>query len=152
MQRTLAYTQINNDSMDRVFPLLCPIREKEWLDGWDCKMIHSHSGLIEQDCVFTTVQHGNQETIWYVTQYDHQRNSIEFLRVTPHENIVKINILCEGIGEKQTKVQITYQYSGLSSDQNSYIETDLEKDFESSMIWWEKAINHYLSTGLMLKR
>ncbi len=31
-----------------VFPLLSPVREAEWIDGWSCEMIHSESGLAEE--------------------------------------------------------------------------------------------------------
>ena len=26
---------------DKVFPLLCPVREYDWIKGWECRMIHS---------------------------------------------------------------------------------------------------------------
>ena len=26
-------------SPDLIFPLLCPVREAEWIDGWSCEMI-----------------------------------------------------------------------------------------------------------------
>ncbi len=54
-------------------------------------MIHSQSGLIEQDCVFSTPYDNYTETFWQVTQHDNTRFLIEFLRITPGENIVKIN-------------------------------------------------------------
>jgi hypothetical protein len=151
IQKTLSYTQINNGTIEEVFPLLCPVREKDWLDGWNYKMIHSKSGLIEKNCVFTT-QNGDLETTWHVTQYDKLNYEIEFLRVTPSENVVKINIKLKSINEDQTKVFIDYQYTTLNETQNKFIETDLENSFINSMEWWEKAINHYLESGNMLKR
>ena len=39
---------------DRVFPLLCPVREYEWIPGWECDVLHSVSGVAEEDCVFRT--------------------------------------------------------------------------------------------------
>ena len=69
-QKTFRYRQTNNGNIKDVFPLLCPVREKEWLEGWDCTLVHSQSGLIEKNCVFTTSHHGGSETVWLVTQYD----------------------------------------------------------------------------------
>jgi len=152
MQKTFTYTQLNIHSVEKVFPLLCPVREKDWLDGWDSKMIHSKSGLIEQGCIFTTAHHGEYETVWYVAIYDMEKHFIEFIRVTPQVNFVKITVLCKEVGVEQTEVQISYQYTGLNPEQNNYIETSLEQDFKSSMIWWEKAINYYLTHGKMLKK
>jgi hypothetical protein len=37
-----------------VFPLLCPVREHDWVDGWAATVVHSVSGLAETGCVFTT--------------------------------------------------------------------------------------------------
>jgi hypothetical protein len=151
-QKTYCYTQINNGSIERVFPLLCPVREKDWLDGWDYKMIVSKSGLIEKDCVFTTSPHGDLITVWHVTQYDKLNYNIEFLRVTPTENVVRINIHLVKINQVQTKVTIDYQYTALNENQNAFIKNELEQSFTESMQWWEKAINHYLKSGVMLKK
>ncbi len=150
-QKTYHFIQSNCGSVEDVFPLLCPVREADWLDGWKYKMIQSKSGLIEQDCVFTSPHHGKFDTVWQVTQYDKENYKIEFLRVTPTENVVKINIRLEKINEQETKTLIDYQYTGLNDQQNSYIEDDLENDFRNNMEWWEKSINHYLTTGKMLK-
>ncbi len=150
LQKTLEFTQTNHGNIDQVFPLLCPVREADWLDGWEYKMIHSKSGLIEQDCVFSTPHHGKFETIWQVTQYDKEHYHIEFVRLTPKENIVKINIKLKEIDTKTTQADISYQYTALNPEQNEFIKNELEQSFKQSMNWWEKAINHYLATNKML--
>jgi len=152
LQKTFTYRQLNKAAPQDVFPLLCPVRECDWLDGWNYQMIHSESGLIEKDCVFTTPMHGNEDTVWQVTQYDPESFRIEFVRFTPGDNVVKINIKLRKVHASLTESTITYRYTALSRDQNSYLEFELEQDFKNSMTWWEKAINHYLLTGEMLKR
>jgi hypothetical protein len=152
IQKTLTYTQLNKANIADVFPLLCPVREKDWLEGWDFKMIHSVSGLIEKDCVFTTAHHGKFETVWQVTQYDTEKYLIEFLRVTPEENIVKINIHLKELGSSKTEVVIDYQFTSLCEAQNNFIDEELHSSFNASMQWWEKAINHYLLKGEMLRK
>ena len=146
-RKTLTYRQLNTGNINDVFPLLCPIRERDWLDGWQCTLIHSTSGLIEQGCVFTTPHHGKQETTWYVTLHDPKNYSVEFVRVTPDESVVKINIALQAISQDSTEATITYEYTSLSEAQNRFIETELEYEFKRSMMWWEKAINQYLKTG-----
>lgn len=152
IQKTLSYEQINEGNPSEVFPLLCPVRETEWLDGWKYQMIHSKSGIIEKDCVFSTPQHGEADTIWQTTQYDPENYLIEFLRITPQESVTKINIQLEPQGDKQTKALIQYQYTGLNEAQNQFIQEGLAQSFQESMQWWEKAINHYLKTGELLKK
>lgn len=146
-QKTFHYVQTNLGSREAVFPLLCPVREADWIDGWEYNMIYSKSGLAEQDCVFTTPHHSNIKTFWQITQYDKVLFAIEFVRVTPNENIVKINIQLEPITIDTTRSIISYQYTGLNEEQNKLIETSLEASFKDSMSYWENAINHYLKTG-----
>ena len=152
IQKTFHYTQHNTGNIDEVFPLLCPVREKDWLQGWEYRMIHSTSGIIEENCVFVTPYDEDKETIWHVTRYDPAHYFIEFVRMTPGENVVKITIRLEEVDESLTRAKISYQYTALSKEQNLFIENELEQSFSDSMSWWEKAMNHYLRTGLMLTK
>lgn len=152
VRKTLEFTQLNTGNIEEVFPLLCPVREKDWLDGWEYRMIYSKSGLIEQDCVFLTPNKNKPDTIWYVSLYDKVNFLIEFIRHAPGENLVKINIRLEKIKLNTTKTHISYQYTALSENQNNFINNDLEKTFTESMNWWEKAINFYLQNKEMLRR
>ena len=152
IQRTMKYTQVNSGHVDKVFPLLCPVREKDWLEGWNYKMIRSDSGLIEKNCVFTTPNENGTDTVWHVTQYNANNYKIEFVRVTPQENVVRINIDLESRDERTTLTHMRYQYTALNEEQNQFILNELESSFNASMTWWEKAINYYLETGKMLKK
>lgn len=147
IQKTFTYKQINDGTPTEVFPLLCPVREKDWLDSWEYNMIYSKSGLVEKDCVFSTHHHGEFETIWYVSQYDPSNFTIEFIRVTPNESVVKINISLSATGDNKTEATVSYQYTGLNEEQNNYIENGLEDQIRENMKWWEKSINHYLKSG-----
>ena len=100
--------------------------------------------------MFTTPHDGASDTTWFVTQYDREAYFIEFVRMTPGENVVRINIELKVINENQTHAHIEYQHTGLNTRQNSFIENELEAAFISNMRAWEKSINHYLATGEML--
>ena len=147
---TLGFKQINYASPENVFPLLCPVREKDWLDGWEYKMIYSKSGIAEDGCVFTTPHHGEKETVWIVTKYDPKNFKIAFVRTTPDDSVVRIFINLEGVNKTTTHAFIKYEYTSLSAERSNYLENDLENDFKTSMLWWEKAINYYLENGKML--
>jgi len=152
IQISKTYNQINNAPPEVVFPLLCPVREKEWIDGWDYEMIYSKSGLIEKGCTFSTPHHGNEQTIWYVTEYDKVNYRIEFVRFSPNEEIARINIILLNNGDGTTTSSITYQYTALNDLKKDWIQDKLENEFIESMIWWEKSINHYLEKGEKLMR
>jgi hypothetical protein len=152
IQTTKNFKQINNAPPERIFPLLCPVRELDWLDGWEYNMIHSKSGLIEKGCVFSTPGPNREQTIWYVNEYDKEKFTIEFIRITPNVEVVKISIILKENGEGKTISDITYQFTGLSESRNSWIMNNLDQFFENFMLWWEKSINFYLETGEKLKK
>jgi hypothetical protein len=152
IQAARTYKQINNGRPEVVFPLLCPVREKDWIEGWDYKMIFSVSGLIEKGCVFSTPHHGNEQTIWYVTEHDKENFKVEFVRVTPNEEVVHISIFLTDRGNGTTVSTITYEYTALCEAKNRWILEKLDSEFEKNMEEWENAINFYLETGTMLTK
>lgn len=82
------YTQSIDAPPDAVFPLLCPMREQEWIPGWRARMIHSRSGVAEDGALFATP--GPQgETLWLVTGYEPPRR-VQFVRYQPEGVVVRI--------------------------------------------------------------
>ena len=152
VQKEFSYRQQNDGRPDQVFPLLCPVREKDWIDGWEYEMIYSKSGLIEEGCVFTTPHHGNTTTTWYVTRHDIKQYFVEFVRFTPGETVVRIQVQLDELPGNKTAANISYQYTGLNEQQNEFIENKMQDEFLHSMLYWEKAINHYLKTGQKLMK
>lgn len=150
IQKEFVSIQINQGPIDEVFKLLCPVREQEWIEGWEYNMVHSTSGLAELNCVFTTPHHGKFDTVWQVTQYDSNNHFIEFVRVTPQNNCVRINIKLEKITESTTRAIIKYLYTGLSDRRSEAIDKNMEASFSQSMDYWEQALNYYLTTGKKL--
>lgn len=51
---TRTYTRRLVGSPEAVFPLLCPVRERDWIQGLDPVLVVSKSGVAKPDCVFTT--------------------------------------------------------------------------------------------------
>ncbi len=152
VQKEFVFSQINEGTVDEVFPLLCPVREKDWIDGWEYEMVYSTSGLIEEGCVFTTPHHGSSKTTWYVNRHDKENHFVEFVRFTPNETVVRIRIKLNELPGNKTAANISYQYTGLNQQANDSIENNMREDFLNSMRYWEKAINHYLTTGQKLMK
>src|SRR5215470_19982112 len=98
---------------EAVFPLLCPVREKEWLPGWDARMIHSASGFAERGAVFETA-HAAGRTLWLVTEYDSPRR-IAFARWQPDGLVVHIEIVLARKHAGGTAVGICYSYTATSA-------------------------------------
>ena len=144
---THEYTQTNHAPPETIFPLLCPVREADWVPGWQYKMIYSKSGAAEAGCIFTTPCEDGTETTWLVTEYDPARLRIAFTWVKPGQVAAQIAISLHKNPEGNTSALIRYTYTGLSALGNQEIEGYDEKWFEHKMKGWETAINHYLRTG-----
>jgi len=144
------YTQTNVAAAEKVFPLLCPVREAEWVPGWEFRLIYSQSGVAELGCVFTTPNETGPETVWLVTDYDPPAFRIGFAWVRPGLVATQLRISLRPKAQDVTEANIRYTYTGLSADGNREVERYDEPWFRGKMQSWEKAINHYLQTGRLI--
>ncbi len=133
----------------QVFPLLCPVREYEWIEPWRCRVLYSDSGVAENNCIFETdfPQNGGRET-WIVSHYE-KDHGIEFVRFTADEKITKLNIHLSGTPAGGTRLLWQKIYTGLSPEGNQVI-TAMSEDFEPEAERIASMLNHYLKTGTML--
>ena len=145
-----SYRQIIHADPDTVFPLLCPVREGEWLDEWHYTMIHSTSGLAEEGAVFSTPSEDEADTIWIVTRHDSRMHRVEFARVTPDSRASVLKIHVRERDANSSFVEIMYIYTGLSDHGNRFIDAYTEELFRAMVTWWEKSMNYYLATGKKL--
>jgi hypothetical protein len=141
-----------NARPEKVFPLLCPVREAEWLDGWRYDMIYSESGLIEEGAVFSTPQEGEEDTVWIVTRHDPSEREVEFVRFTRESRVCVLKIAVRPKESHGSHVDISYTYTGITPAGNDFIDNFTEEGFLDAVTFWEKSMNHYLETGTRLRR
>ena len=147
------YTQRIEAPPERVFPLLCPVREAEWLDGWSYELVHSESGVAEDGCVFRTGADNGPETVWMVTRHSLEEGVVEFVRVTTGLLATRLRIDLEPAPGGATSVQIRYTHTPTSEAGAAFIEAQHSPgEFERAMAWWERSMNHFIATGRMLRR
>jgi len=144
---THEFTQTNDAPPETVFPLLCPVREADWVPGWQYTMIYSKSGVAEAGCVFTTPNDDGTQTTWLVTEYDPEKFRIGFAWVNAGQVAAQIEIALKKNSRGTTTAVIRYTYTGLSASGNKEVKRYDKKWFEQKMQGWEAAINHYLRTG-----
>ena len=135
---------------ETIFPLLCPVRELEWIEPWRCKMIYSDSGFAEQDCIFQTSfpQDGPEDT-WVLSRYEKPK-LVEFVRVNGIRAI-RYTITLRQTEEGKTESEWRQVITGLNDEGNRFVEGLSDKDFSHRMQVLEQMLNHYLKTGQMLK-
>ena len=146
------YRQTIRATPEAVFPLLCPVREAEWLDGWNYQMIYSASGLVEEGAVFTTPFQGEEDTVWVVTHHDPQTHSVNFVRFTPRSRTCILEIVVYPKDTNTSFVNIRYTYTGITFEGNDFIDGFSEEAFIEAMEFWEKSMNYYIQTGQKIKK
>lgn len=145
---TRTYTQRLSATPDRVFPLLCPVREADWIEGWDPTEVWSHSGVAEQDCVFITTS-DDGDAIWYITRHEPAAGEVEMLKITPGVTACRLTIELTA-SDVGTDAQVTYTHTSLGPAGDAFIARFTEEHYLQFMHDWEARLNHYLTTGSLL--
>lgn len=146
------YQQHLDAPPDRVFPLLCPVRETEWVPGWNPSLVLSSSGVAETDCVFLLPGDDTAGAIWMITRHDPAAHAIELVKVTPGYTTGRIWITLAPNGSGRTIAEVTYQYTALSETGEAFVQDFTEEAYVDFMREWEQQLNHYLRTGRMLEQ
>ncbi|MGO8692720.1 MAG: SRPBCC family protein [Rectinemataceae bacterium] len=106
---------------EEVFPLLCPVREYEWIPDWSCEMIWSKSGVAERDATFRTKMHPFGRLLWTCIAYEPPRR-IEYLMTLGSRAAVRLEIsLDEGPGG--TEVGWTMRFTAAGGLRRRFDET-----------------------------
>lgn len=162
---THEYTQTNSAVPEKVFPLLCPVREADWIPGWRYELIYSDSGVAELGCIFTTQDPavesekysssaardaGLPVNTWICTEYDPAAFRIAYVWIKPGFVAAELWIQLTAARNGATSSRIRFRYTGLSVEGNRIVESFDRRWFDAKMRGWETAINHYLTTGEMI--
>jgi len=127
-----------------LFPLFSAEGEKLWLPGWDYENIMGGTDLHE-DYVFLTKSHDHASTkaIWVVKEYDPDEYHVQFYKLEPEEKIGVIEVECIRLNKSSTKVQVSYEYIGLSEKGNQFIEGFTASEYEGFISEWETLLEKY---------
>lgn len=128
----LAHTQHLKATPERIFPLLCPTREYDWIEMWQCQMIYSKSGYAEEGCVFSTdfPQDGGQD-VWVISRHE-PNELIQFVRVNPLRAI-KYDISLKDNGDGTTTVLWEQIITALNVEGNKHV-SDIKLDDFAKMV------------------
>jgi len=145
---TRTYTQHLAGAPDVVFPLLCPVREADWIKGWDPPLVFSNSGFAEPDCVFITTA-TPVDAIWYVTRHEPDAGFIEMLKITPDVTACRLTIRLRAV-PGGSEAAVTYTHTSLGPEGDKFLTSFTEAYYREFMQDWEARVNHYLLHGSAL--
>lgn len=129
-----------------IFPLFSAEGEKLWVPGWDYENILGSAELYE-DYVFVTKSHDHaaSDAVWLVKRYDPEKYLVQFYKVEPDEKIGIIEVQCSELKKSLTKVQVTYEYIGLSTAGNEFIDGFSIVEYEAFIGEWKALLDSYFS-------
>lgn len=145
------YETVLNAAPEKVFPLLCPVREYEWIPQWQCEMIHCDSGVAELGCVFATdFDDGFGREIWVVSHFEPD-SKICFVRTGP---VRTTRYVIELTPETQgTRICWQQEITGLEDPDDSgdsLVEAHSEVKYKTMMTHLNQMLDYYLQHGTPL--
>ena len=134
--------------VDKVFPLLCPVREYDWIPQWQCEIIYTDSGVAELGCVFSTrLNDGLDKEIWVVSHYE-PGQQISFVRTGPNTTI-RFQVTLTPAGNKTT-IRWYQEITSLNSSGDQVLAESTKQDYHARMTALNKMLDHYLQNGVAL--
>ena len=144
------HTIVLNGEPAVVFPLFGPVREGDWVAGWEPEIVSGDGLTPKRGCVFRTFDQKRGETVWLLSDIDSGDHRITYVRTTPRSDLAEINIEVKQHQSGLARASITYRLVGLSEAGNRYVESFTEERYRELIDEWEVAINHFLETGEQL--
>ncbi|HTT56870.1 MAG TPA: SRPBCC family protein [Opitutaceae bacterium] len=133
----------------RVFPFLCPVREYQWIPGWRCELLHSASGVAEEDCVFRTDFPDPGPMTWVVSRYEPPAR-IEFACFVPDTLVHRLKIALTAV-DGGTRLDWTNRWLAVGPKGDAWIANQPPEAHAKKMDNLQRLLTHYLATGKMLQ-
>ena len=133
--------------IDVLFPLFSPEGEKAWIPGWDYINVMGSKDLHE-DYVFMTKNndHAFTDVIWIVKEYDPSKYRVQYYKVEPEKKVGIIEVKCLSQGNDITKVQVSYEYIGISEEGDQFVSEFTADNFHIFISEWEILLQKYFDT------
>jgi hypothetical protein len=124
---------ILHSSKDKIFPLLCPVKEYEWFNDWKCTMVYSETGVAENNCIFYTKMGFPlfKRQVFQVINYVADEN-ITFLIFINNMATIKFGAMLEHLSNESCKMTVFYKATGLSRFGNFFLKVKGKKEMENN--------------------
>ncbi len=134
---------------EAVFPLLCPVREYDWIPHWRCELLHTASGAAERGCAFRTTFADCGPETWLCTRHEPPR-AVEYVRFAELGLISHLAIALAPDGAGGTTVLWTLARTATAPGGREYLAGYGQERYQMEMRMLEDMLRHYLRTGTAL--
>ena len=138
-----------NSTPEKIFPLLCPVLEYDWLEHWRCDLVHTESGVAEMDGIFITFFEPGQTDVWTVSRYE-KNERIEFIIVNSRR-VSRLAITLTANNDGTTNAQWKEVLTALTPEGEKALESYSEKEWMLRRENISMRLNYYLEHGTMYR-
>jgi hypothetical protein len=137
-----------DSSPEKVFPQLCPLREHDWIEGWQSTTLLPESGTAELDCIFTTEFEGH--ATWVVTRYE-PSTRIEFAIFTESELVSRLIVTVEPTDDGGSRITWERVETSTGPGGDRILATRSQEGFERRTANLNQRLDHFLIHGTMMR-
>ena len=141
-------------TMEKLFPLACPVAEYKWIDGWDFEMVYSECGAMEKHCIFRERLTGaflfadpDLETTWAVCDNDRDARWLRAVLLLGDRAAGMFEVNGQEHDKGSTKVTWNYTITGLNDDANEALAALEPGKIDAMLGFLGKSLKHYCETG-----
>jgi hypothetical protein len=141
----------------KVFSLLCPVAEYEWIPGWDCTLVFTRSGANEEGCIFTEKIMGPvllgspASSTWITNCYDEEHGHIGFVIFVHDKAVIRYDVTLTDWDNGLTHVEMEFEITPLDDELGSLSSEEVRARLMTIVEFLCSALKHYCETGEMLK-
>ena len=143
-----------------IFPLCCPVREEEWIDGWTkdtYDLVYARGGFNEKNCIFqenyTKQLFFGEEgpTAWVTTVHEPAQLALEFLLIFGDIAVLNRAAHLERLDARATACHCTDTMTLLAGTMSGAELDVLAVRMKGFLHFTWNTLKHYCETGEVLK-
>jgi hypothetical protein len=142
---------------DVVFPLLCPVAEYQWIDGWGCTLVYTKSSVNEEGCIFREEMTGPALTdrpmasTWVTNRWDPENHAIQFVIFAGSSAVIRYTVVLEACGASGTVADMNFEFTAMDEEARAMDEDEIRNRLLTVVAFISRSLKHYCETGKMLK-
>lgn len=139
-----------NADAKTVFPLLCPVKEVDWIDVWEdiCMMVYTDSGIAEEACVFETDAPDEGYSLWICSHYDAAKGEITYIKHIVGKAVIKWDMHVRDTADSSA-IDMVYNMTGLSKEGAALVKDHDERYLSILFDGIQKQINDYVAKSIL---
>jgi len=143
-----------------IFPLCCPVREEDWIDGWSratYDLVFSESGFNEKNCIFregfTKRLFFGEEgpTTWVTTVHEPTEFALELLLIFGDIAVLNRKVRLDELDTHATACDCTDTITLLQGTLSDANLATLEMKMKGFLHFTWNTLRHYCETGEVLR-